>query len=346
MTGGLRPVRALLRVPLYFKIVLANALLTVAGAAGVFIACERIAHGESGVLPAAIVVGSVLAAGILVNAVLVRVALSPLDQLERAAARVRAGDLDARAELSAVADPELARLARTFNAMLDGLRENRRRMREMARRAQSAMEEERKRISLELHDETAQTLAALLLRLRVARTAREPELRDTLLEETRTEISRALEGIRRYAQGLRPPALDMLGLAQAIEGHARELAQLSGLAIEVAAEPVRGALSYEAELAVYRIVQEALSNAVRHAGAARVMIRLSREGEVVRAEVEDDGRGFDPERPEPSASGGLGLFGMRERAAYVGGTVHVDSRPGRGTRVLVEIPTMEAEGHV
>jgi two-component system sensor histidine kinase UhpB len=343
-------VRALLRIPLFYKILIANAVLVLVGTLFGTLVTARYVRDEPGA-PLLGVAGLLALIGIaitlLVNAVILRVALRPLDELERTAARVQRGELERRAPVSPVADRELDRLRRTFNAMLDTAAAYRARLREVAARALSAAEEERKRIARELHDETAQMLAALLIRIRVVRNSRDPAQMELLLDGMREDVSRALEGIRRFARGLRPPALDELGLVPAIEGHARSLEEISGLTVEVRAEDVAGHLPPQAELATYRIVQEALSNIVRHAHATHARVSLAREDDRLVVTVEDDGRGFDPENVIATEGGGLGLFGMKERAGYIGGQVQVTSAPGAGTRVRAEIPledSMEGEG--
>ncbi|MDB4950357.1 MAG: putative transrane two component system sensor kinase transcription regulator protein [Gemmatimonadetes bacterium] len=344
--GG-KVVRLLLRVPLFYKILLANGVLVlVGGLAGGLLTAQyvRAAPGRSAVD----VVGLLAAAGVFlslaVNALILRVALSPLQLLENTAGRVQGGDLDARVPISPLADRELDRLSRTFNAMLDTSAADRNRLRDVAKRALGAAEEERKRIARELHDETAQRLAALLIRLRILRGAgADAAGLEAGLEALRAEIGEALEGVRRYARGLRPPALDELGLVPAIESHVRWLTEATGLAIDAAADgDVEGLLPPEGELAVYRIVQEALSNVVRHSGARRVSVRLGREPGMVAVTVQDDGHGFSPRRVMSEDGSGLGLFGMQERAAYLGGRVEVESRPGAGTRVRAEIPVPRA----
>jgi two-component system, NarL family, sensor histidine kinase UhpB len=343
-----RVARALLRVPLFYKILIANGVLVLVGTifgSTVTAAYVRRSPDASMLVD---VVGVLALLGIVVtllmNALILRLALGPLDLLERTAARVRKGQLDCRAPESVVADRELLRLTRTFNGMLDAADAYRARLREVAARALGAAEEERKRIARELHDETAQMLAALLIRIRVVKAARAPAKLDALLDDMRTEIGQALEGIRRFARGLRPPALDELGLIPAIEGHVRSLAEISGLHITVEADEVAGELPPEAELATYRIVQEALSNVLRHAQATRAAVRVAREADRLVVTVDDDGRGFDPQRIMSTEGGGLGLFGMNERAGYLGGRVQVTSTPGTGTRVRAEIPLGERTG--
>jgi two-component system sensor histidine kinase UhpB len=344
-----RVVQWLLRVPLFYKILLANATLVLVGTiVGSMVTATYVRrHPDASTLD---LVGALAALGILVtvlvNAAILRLALHPLDALERTAARVQRGDLDARVPLSALADRELDRLTRTFNGMLDSAAANRERLREVASTALNAAEEERKRIARELHDETAQLLAALLIRIRVVKKAGDPQTVDALLEDMRREIGQALEGVRRFARGLRPPALDELGLIPAIESHVRSIREITEIDLTLDADAAAGdELPPEASLAVYRIVQEGMSNVVRHSGATRAAVRVVREPDRLVVTVEDDGHGFDV--PAVRAAGrGLGLFGMGERAAYLGGRVDVQSTPGTGTRVRAEIPLGDADASV
>lgn len=334
-------VRALLRVPLFYKILIANAVLVLVGTVLGSMATVAYVRAQPGRSPVELTLGLALvgiAVTVGMNALILRVALAPLELLERTAARVQGGDVDSRAPVSPVADRELDRLTRTFNAMLDAGAAYRARLREIAARALGAAEEERKRIARELHDETAQMLAALLIRIRLVRGAPDAEKMAALLDDMREQVAQALEGIRRFARGLRPPALDELGLVPAIEGYARGLQETSGLRLTVSANGVGEGLAPETELAAYRIVQEALSNVLRHARATHAEVSVVREPHALVLTVHDDGRGFDPQNAMSTEGGGLGLFGMRERAGYVGGTVNITSAPGAGTRVRAEIP--------
>ncbi|HEX7058521.1 MAG TPA: sensor histidine kinase [Solirubrobacterales bacterium] len=337
--------RAVLRVPLFYKILIANAVIVVLGAVvGTTITRDYFRSGPEGFSPSAFVTLLALvgvAITVLVNALILRLALKPLKLLERTAARVRAGDLDARVPPSPVADRELERLAQTFNGMLDSLANYRQRLRDVAARALAAEEEERKRIARELHDDTAQALAALMLRLRLVRGQDDSEERARLVDELRQELGEALERIRLFARGLRPPALDELGLVPALESHARSLSEAAGIPVRVEADPVDGLLTPEAELALYRIAQEALSNAIRHAQPTTAEVQIRRVGDAVRLDVRDDGRGFRVAEAREGERPGLGLFGMEERAAYLGGKVEIHSTPGRGTVVRATIGTAE-----
>lgn len=343
-----RAVRRVLRVPLFYKILLANAALVLVGAiVGSLVTAGYVRrHPAASLLDlvGALAIGGIVVT-VLVNALILRLALHPLAALERTAARVHRGDLDARVPLSPVADRELDRLTRTFNAMLDSATGNRERLRQVAATALNAAEEERKRIARELHDETAQLLAALLIRIRVVRNASDPQAVPALLDDMREQIGGALEGVRRFARGLRPPALDELGLIPAIESHVRSIRDITEIDLSLHADGDVDGLPPEAELAVYRIVQEALSNVVRHSGAIRAAVRVSRGPDRLLVTVEDDGHGFNV--PEVRAAGrGLGLFGMGERAAYLGGRVDVQSTPRMGTRVVAEIPLGDPDAPV
>lgn len=332
--------RRLLEVPLFYKILVANAVIVlVFSLVAIWLALRVIWFGAgTGPLWIWAAAGAILSVG--VNAIIIQLALEPLRLLKRTADQVQAGDLDARVPPSALADRETARLMVAINGMLDRMSEYRRRLRDVAARALNAAEEERRRISLELHDDASQRLAAILVRLRLARTLREPEAKDAVLEEVRRELAEAADGLRRYAQGLRPPALDELGLGAAIESHVRHLAPTTHIPIEVRTESVGRLDSPEAELALYRIVQEAITNAVRHSRAQRIRVAVERRNGAVVATVADDGVGFAVDRllGDHDEERGLGLFGMLERAEYVGGRVEVASEPGEGTTVSVSVP--------
>jgi len=330
-TAGLRT--AFLRVPLFWKILLANALIV----AVVVMACHFGAE-EAGL---GVVLGSGVVLSGVVNGVILRLALSPLQDLEETAGRVREGDMNARAPVSSLADRDLEQLRETFNSMLETGTVYRQRLREVAARALAATEEERKRIARELHDGIAQSLAALRIRLRVARTMPDDAARSALLEQVGADMGEAMEELRRIARGLRPPALDMLGLGPAIESHARNIADATGMAMDLRLEDIGHRLSPDAELALYRVIQEALSNVARHSGADTFRVQLAANNGHVHASVEDNGQGFEVARAM-SDNGGLGLFGMQERASYVGGTVAIESEPGRGTRVNVLVPVYES----
>ncbi len=334
----------LLRIPLFYKILIANAAIVLISTVGSALVTRTILLTSQEFQlrwVVLMVVGSLLAT-IFVNAVILRLALSPLKALEETAAEIQRGNLYTRVPQSSLRDVELERLTTTFNGMLDTLESYRVRLSGVAVRALNAEEQERKRIARELHDDTAQTLAALLIRLRLLRAIDDHGSREQMIEQFREEIGEALERVRRFARGLRPPALEELGLVPAIESHVRSLSESVGINIRVEADAIEDMLSHSAELALYRIAQEAISNAVRHAEPGKVVVRIQRNPDSVALTVTDDGRGFVVEQKSTSDDSGLGLFGMQERAAYFGGHVYVTSTPGSGTRVQAVIPASDA----
>ena len=214
-------------------------------------------------------------------------------------------------------------------------------LRAFGQAALKAAEEERRRISRELHDDTAQRLAALLVHLRLVGLEEAGERRTTLMEELREGLQEAAEGVRRIARGLRPPSLEDAGVVAALQAHIRNSFENQTIRTSFDAGAVDQLLNEDGKLILYRVVQEALTNVVRHSGASMVNIAVHAEGSEVVVVVEDDGEGFDG--TEIGDGAGLGLLGMRERAASVGGSVRVESAPGGGTRVRLSIPQQLSE---
>jgi two-component system sensor histidine kinase UhpB len=224
---------------------------------------------------------------------------------------------------------EVARIELAFLRMMRRLEAERRRAGSAALHAQ---EEERARVARDLHDEVNQSLTGLLLRLEAAREAAPPELEGELAE-TKALANQAMTELLSLARQLRPTALDDLGLAAAIEGQVDRLGGEIASSLDV--EGDFSELGGDAQLVVYRVAQEALSNAARHSGAKRVEVRLRRtDAGGVTLEVADDGRGFAFDESER----GLGIAGMRERALLIGAELTIESRPGRGTTVRLTVP--------
>ena len=215
------------------------------------------------------------------------------------------------------------------------------RLRRFGARTLQAAEDERRRLARELHDDTAQRLATVLLRLRLAEGADDEEERTAILSGIRDEIHATMEGIRRIARGLRPPALEDAGLVTAIRSHVRGTSEASAVDVrfETEGDPAEldAHLSPDERLIVYRVIQEALSNVVRHSGSDDAVVLLASEDGRMQVVVEDRGTGFDPGAIRDRGEG-LGLVGMEERVSAVGGTLEIDSEQGRGTRVVAEIP--------
>jgi two-component system sensor histidine kinase UhpB len=224
---------------------------------------------------------------------------------------------------------EVERIELAFLRMMRRLEAERRRAGSAALQAQ---EEERARVARDLHDEVNQSLTGLLLRLEAAREAAPPEL-EAELAETKALANQAMRELLTLARRLRPTALDDLGLAAAIAGLVERLGE-GEVEATITIDGDFSDLGDDAQLVVYRVAQETLSNAARHSGAARVAVTLRRGPEGVELTVADDGRGFAFAESER----GLGIGGMRERALLVGGELTIESRPDAGTTVRLTIP--------
>ncbi|HET6363299.1 MAG TPA: ATP-binding protein [Gemmatimonadota bacterium] len=330
--------RSFLRVRLFTKILVANSVLvSLSALAGILAGAELAAGGGRQALAVAVpVILAGIGITILVDAAILRLALYPLHQLERAAERVREGDLSVRAPRSALADRDLARLVEAFNDALGRVLVYRRKLGEAATRAARQEEVERERVAHELEEEISQRLASLLLRLRMA--AGRSEALEGLLEETRGEIASALAVIRGYAVARRPKVLDEVGLEAAVQAYANQL-EAAGLSVYLEGSANGSRRQPELERDLYRIVREALDNVALHSDAEHAVVRIARSAGEIAVSVEDDGRGFDVDAA--LAGKALGLFEMRERARAAGGRLAIDSRPGAGTRILA---TVEVNG--
>ena len=205
----------------------------------------------------------------------------------------------------------------------------------------SAQEDERRRIAADLHDGLGQNLTTMLLRLSViADSAATDAVRENAAA-LREIASTSLAEIRELVRETRPPALDDLGLAAALERQLADVAAATGIAASFSWPDGEGLrFKPEIETAVYRVVQEAVTNAVKHAGAGRIEVTLATTDDALTATVQDDGRGFDVRAALHPARQPFGLLGMRERVAVFGGSVDVTSEPGRGTAVTARIPLL------
>lgn len=277
-------------------------------------------------------------------------AFRPLRELRRAIAAFYGGDRARRARVVG-GDPDTREVAAAVNDLWDQLERNNaviaeqnRRLTALTSQVISAQEEERKRIARELHDEAGQALTTLIIGLeRGVQTMDGEHLarpRETVAR-LRDVAVQTLEEIRNLALDLRPSLLDDLGLVAAVRWYARTAQARSGLPIEVSlaglAEEER--LAPEVETAVFRIIQEGLTNVLKHAGASRAWVRLFRDDMGLAAEVGDDGVGVPTLDPElADRSGRLGLFGMVERARLLGGDMAIGPRPGGGTLLRLRVP--------
>ena len=229
----------------------------------------------------------------------------------------------------------ILRLERQALVRYDELALHRSELRQLSARLVEAQETERRSISRELHDEVGQALGLLLMEVgRLSnQLASSDEKSRELVEHIKAVAERVVQTVRNMALLLRPSMLDDLGLVPAVEWYARELSRPGGLDVKVHAESVSENLPDEVKVCVYRVIQEALHNAQRHAQAKNVLVDLTQPDDAIRAKITDDGNGFDTKRTR-----GMGLLGMEERVKRLGGAITIDSRPGTGTTILVELP--------
>jgi two-component system, NarL family, sensor histidine kinase UhpB len=267
---------------------------------------------------------------LLVNILLLKRRFSPLERLiERVEAIDPADPWPPEAPDERV--EEVARLTESFRRLLGRIETERRRSGRLVLRAQ---EEERKRVARDLHDEVNQALTAILLRLEAMSHGATPE-RAAELSEVKRLANRAMEELLDLARQLRPSALDDHGLVPAVGGQLRRFQEETGVKASLVTHGGGSALTDDEQTAIYRIVQEALSNIAQHAEAGKVDVELAERQGTAELEVRDDGRGFDP---TAERNGGLGLNGMVERARLVGGSLDIRSAPGAGTSIVLRIP--------
>ncbi len=291
-------------------------------------------------------------AGVLAAYVLTQVLTRPLLELRLSARRVGEGEFGERARVWS--KDEIGQLTAAFNAMTESLQQMQRELQrkeemrlQLLDKLMTAQEEERKRVARELHDETSQALTSLMVGLKVLDT----KCASCPWEEAKAHVSKlsrlardTLDEVHRLALELRPSVLDDWGLVVALQRYVDDFAVKVGIDVDcqmLGLDSQR--LPPQIEIALYRIVQEALTNVVRHARAQHVSIVLKRQRASVLAIIEDDGVGFDVSQATgaPASNGRLGLFGMQERAALLGGTLTIESSPEAGTTVFVEIPCGE-----
>lgn len=334
-------------MPLFYKVLIANSVIVVLGAlAGTTITLNvaRSRPQEGLYIPLVCLFATIgLLLSTALNGLLLNAAFRPLKSLRATARQVRQGNFSVRAHPSALADTDMVELAQTLNSVLDDVEEYRNQVQALAGRVIYAQEEERRRIARELHDDTGQTLTLLLVRLKLLENGAVDEARQAEIAELRALVSAAIDRVRRLALDLRPPALDHLGLVASLRSLVRQLKETTPLAISLEALEGQIALSSEQAIAVYRIVQEALTNILKHANARQAWVKLTQQGGQLTIQIRDDGRGFKPlalerGRKQDADGRGLGLFGMEERAHLAGGRLRVESQPGQGTTVLVTIP--------
>jgi two-component system, NarL family, sensor histidine kinase UhpB len=329
--------KTLLGIPIFYKVLFANSLIIFVGATGgTWLATHLNVSPYATPMSLIIFITIGWLVSVALNFVVLQIAFRPLTELGKVMKRVRAGESSLRAPLTGV-DSQADQLAEAFNMVLEALDEA---SRIRASQIIQAQEQERQRIARELHDETSQVLTSLLISLTLLEESVETQEARERIADTRTLAHSTLRAIRNLSIDLRPSALDDLGLLPALRWYVKEYQKKCSIDVEFHATGFKERLPAEMETALYRIVQECLTNTAKHANANRVTISLKEETDRVYARITDDGKGFDYEAllKTPGQERGLGLAGMHERAVLLDGTLNIHSTSERGTIIEVSIP--------
>lgn len=343
-----------MRLPLFWRLLGVNLVVVLGGALiGTWLTQRLVLSGSFTPLTHALLVLAALCLSAGLTMLLLRESFRPIHSLREATRRFNAGDHSARASLAPLTDPDVAALVVDVNALWDRLEADAATIREKTAQAERlaaqvimAQEDERRRVARELHDEAGQALTAVIIGLERG-LASMPEAYSTdlpvqprkLISDLRDLAAQTLDEVRKLALELRPSVLDDLGLVAALRQYVRTVEERSGLAAQLTVIGWDDAarLSPEVETALFRIAQEALTNAIRHARAETVQVRLRRSASFATLEVRDDGVGLSPSHVTQNGEH-LGMFGMRERARLLGGEFVASPVSPRGTLVQVSIP--------
>lgn len=330
---------------LFEKVILVSTLmLLIEAACGLWITSHNLETHHYLIDTGFIVVATLL--GLLVNIVLLRASFRSLFGLLHAMRQVTAGETTARA-VDIPNDSTIGELALTFNVMLDQLEASHR---QQALLILQAQEEERRRLARELHDESSQDLTAILVHTEILCRTLQATPQGASFDDVRAPLEqglstltnltqKTLDDVRKLALQLRPAVLDDLGLEAALRWLTEDWTSRFHIPLDLHVDGLEHVLREQADVALYettlfRIVQECLTNVARHAHAECVSISFQHNGQALCLYVADNGKGFDMPRP-PS---GLGIVGMYERAASMGGKLTITSHPGKGTQVAVSLP--------
>ena len=339
-TGLIASVRMRLsRLSLFRRIVIGNGIIIIFGAVIGTLITRHLAQQAADWWLITLFAAGGITLSLLINFWIVGAALNPLRDLGRLAKRLQSGDPTVELKNP---DPYTTRMAETLRSLFLQLEERNRELQALSERAIDAQEEERRAIAQSLHDDTGQALSMLIIHLDRIDERIQPDQKNLKIQvaDARALASNSLTELRRILSGLRPAILDDLGLVPAIRWYARTNLEGIGVTVVVKAPSVPLELSPAITTTLFRIVQEAVNNIVRHAGAGSVTIVLQLNGESIQLRVEDDGCGFDPNDASRDAVElqRLGLLGIRERAELLGGEIQIESAPEKGTRLQVSIP--------
>ena len=326
-----RLVDRILGVPLVGKIIGANVIIIAAG-----FGYEATASGPAE-RATVIAMTVVMIAASIVNVALIRLALKPVKELSILAETVSAGDFSARGKPSPVGDEQLSTLGATINSLLDSLAVERKRIRDLGAEVIYAQDAERARVSRELHDSIAQTLAAARFQIAAASNGASEPVRNHLsaVNEMLTSVT---EEVRDVSYALHPRVAEDLGLESALTMLAHQIQQRSGVDVSVSVRVSDEPIPVNVSATVYRVAEEALKNIEMHARAKKASVDVISGSGQIRIEVSDDGAGFDLDRMN-RVVGRSGLASVKDRVVLAGGRMQIDSKPNGGTRVMAELQT-------
>lgn len=320
--------------PIIEKILIANSVIILIGAVFGTYLTRRFVE-QSGIALTAIFFACGVGITVLANYLVLRAALRPLVELSRAMESLHKGEpQEAHIDSS---DPNLRRVSRSFNEMCRRLEEE---SKTYSAKLLSSIEEERRRIARELHDDTSQTLAAVMINLDLvdkALAGASPPIRERVVN-SKELLRYTLGQLKLLVYDLRPVMLDDFGLVPTLRWYIESHTEGSGPSIELDVDVASVRLPGDVETALFRITQEAIANAVRHSRGTKVVVRLETAPGFVSLAVIDNGEGFEPREAIRHSQAGLGLLSIKERVELLGGTLNIESHRGRGTRVYVVIP--------
>jgi len=334
------------RYPILVRLLIANVLVILVGAViGTVITRQVVSLNVIELILLFSSIGVLFSLGM--NYWVIRTVLLPLRELRSAVDGVKAGEIHLTETDFMRSDPDIHSMVLAINSMLERLVSRTRLLRALSERVINAQEEERKRIARTLHDDTAQSLSSLIIRLERLEANMMPISPETArqLAATRQLAIDILEELRKNIWDLRPSILDDLGLCPAIRWLARQGLGEAAIQVEFEFPSENIRLFPHLETMLFRVTQEALNNIIRHSHASHVIIRLLPDTSRICLEIEDDGRGFDPEivAGEAISRKHLGLLGIQERISLVNGNLRIDSKPGKGVLLHVCVPFLEID---
>ncbi len=335
------------RAPILVRIVIGNAVIILLGAV-VGTLLTHFLTSNSATLWHFVIFASI---GIIISLgldfVIVQLSLQPLRELRQIVKRIQVGQAEVRQLALEDTDPDIFSLTTALNALITQLEASNQQLRLLSERAINAQEEERKRISRSLHDDTGQSLSTLIINLERLE-QRLPAGSDELVDQLsmiRQMASESLDCLRGIIYDLRPAILDDLGLLPAIRWYARTNLEAAGINVTLESPDNIPDLSQPLTITLFRIAQEGVTNIIRHSHARNANISFAMHGDEINMKLHDDGQGFKPGQLEPAAIDmqHWGLVGIQERIDLVGGRMSITSDPEHGTTLLVSAPIARVE---